>query len=498
MLAKSCTPSTKDGTPSTSFLGRKCGTPGVLFKWALVLLVLAAAPSARAAELWTSANGDSTYELSGFYKTFGTYLHLPGSLVEGVDALQALEAKAAAALPASEAAKLIGPSLPHDALESTHIFRVWTTLALANAIQFDAAYEFAASAAPPALIGGVAALGNATPGVQTAIAPGRRLVDVNGTVYDQGSFLAQQNLDRLSVKFKLPRGEIVAGRQVLSWGAGHFWNPTDLLTPFAPTQVDKEVRPGTDALRCTVPLSSTALVDALWLPQQRGPDQGGVLRAQANAGGFDFSASAAKYLADVVFGADTIGDAGPINVHAEAAYTLGLSGLSQNQPVGIGERFLRAVAGLEAMPNSDWTLDGEYYFNGFGATSPAGYFAKLRSPRETNGEVFGAGQEYAGVGVIWKTTSLLTLNATVIANLQDPSAIALPVAEYSVANNVTLRAGGYVPIGRHPDPRPLQALTTVDLLTQSAAFKRAASTLGVRSEYGVSPAGAFVELAAYF
>jgi hypothetical protein len=466
--------------------------------WAVVWLVLAAPAAGAAAELWTSANGDSAYELSGFYKTFGTYLHMQSSLVQGVNALEALEAKAAAALPGLPSSLTGQPTLPDDALESTHIFRVWTRLAIANRFQFEAAYEFAASAAPAAFLGGISALGSATPGVQTAIAPGRRLVDINATIYEKNNLLLQQNLDRLAVRFALPRGEIVAGRQVLSWGTGHFWNPTDLLSPFAPTDVDKEVRHGADALRYSTPVGSTALIDVLWLPQQRGPDQGGVVRAQANAGGFDFSASAAKYVDDVVFGADTIGDAGPINVHAEAAYTLGLSGLSQNRAVGIGDRFLRAVAGLEAHPESSITLDAEYYFNGYGATSVANYFAKLRSPREVNGEVFGAGQEYVGIGAVWKATDLLTLNATVIANLQDPSAIVLPVAEYSVADNVALRAGGYIPIGRTPNAAPLQQLTLADLLTQSAAFKRASSTLGLRSEYGVSPAGAFVELAAYY
>ena len=50
---------------------------------------------------------------------------------------------------------------------------------------------------------------------------------------------------------------LVVGRQVLSWGTGRFWNPTDLLSPFAPTDVDREVRHGVDAIRYSLPLGKT-------------------------------------------------------------------------------------------------------------------------------------------------------------------------------------------------------------------------------------------------
>lgn len=60
-----------------------------------------------------------------------------------------------------------------------------------------------------------------------------------------------------------------------------------------------------------------------------------------------------------------------------------------------------------------------------------------------------------------------------------------------------LRVGGYVPIGKGPDPHSLQALTAADVVGQTAAFRDAASTLGLRSEYGASAGGVFVQLAVY-
>src|SRR5207244_2653893 len=136
-------------------------------------------------------------------------------------------------------------------------------------------------------------------------------------------------------------------------------------------------------------------------------------------------------------------DIGPVGVHAEAAYTWGLSGLGTGGPIQLADRFLRAVAGVELKPTSGLILEGEYYFNGYGALDPSQYLAKLRRPRELSGEVFGAGRHYAALAAIWRATELLSLTATVIANLQDPSAVLFPVLEYWFEQSVIVRIGGY-------------------------------------------------------
>jgi len=294
----------------------------------------------------------------------------------------------------------------------------------------------------------------------------------------------------------VPHVDFVVGRQVLSWGSGRLWNPTDLLSPFAPTDIDKEIRRGVDAVRVSVQLGSTGLLDALWLPQQRAADHGGVLRGQLNLGGYDVSLSAAKYVSDVVFGADVSGDLGPLGVHAEAADTLGIPGWGGG-PLKIDEHFFRGVGGLEWRPHEKLILLAEYYFNGFGATHASGYLAKMQSPRVARGEIFGAGRHYLGLVASWLATDLVTANLTVLGNLADPSALLVPVVEYSLEQSVLLRLGGFVPVGKGPDPRALQALPPTDVLGQTAAFADATSTLGLRSEYGASAGGVFLQVAVY-
>jgi hypothetical protein len=223
-----------------------------------------------------------------------------------------------------------------------------------------------------------------------------------------------------------------------------------------------------------------------------------VARVQANAKGFDVSGSVAKYVSDVVIGADTAGDVGPFGVHVEVAYTMGLQNLGTNKPVQIGDRFVRGVAGGGWRPSGRWILGLEYYFNGFGASEASGYVSKLRSDRVVGGEVFGTGRHYTGFSANWKAADLLTLQTRLVTNLADPSALTLPVAEYWAKQNVIVRVGGYVPIGSRPDSGLLRALTVSDVLGDTASFRDATSSLGLRSEYGASPWGAFVQVGIYF
>lgn len=464
--------------------------------WLLMLACLLPPQRGEAREVWASEDGASALEVRAFYKSFGAALRMQPGLVDGTVALQRLVDELREQVPAELPTDL---ALPAYGATSTHVARVWGRLLFLRKFELSAGWQLgAAVASSPAFLGGGGLGGGALAGSASGAGAQRRLVDFDGVLGRSGGLLLQHDLGVLSLKASLPIGEVVVGRQILSWGTGRFWNPTDLLSPFAPTDLDREVRRGVDAVRVSLPLGRTGLLDMLWLPQQEGWAQGGVLRAQANLAGFDVSVSAAKYVGDLVFGADTSGDLGPLGVHAELAYTLGFVGWDGSRELALDEHFLRAVAGLEWKPLEDLVLMAEYHFNGFGAESAREYALKLSSDRVGRGEVFGAGRHYLGLGAVWSATELLSVQATVIANLADPSAIVVPSLEYWAEQSVLLRLGGYVPIGKGPDPRGLQALTTTDLLTASPAYLDATSSLGLRSEYGASPWGLFVQVGLYF
>lgn len=464
--------------------------------WALLLLALWAAP-AGARELWTDGNG-ARLEGRAFYKVFLTPVWLPPALVEGTASLQRALDETRALLPEALAAQVPdGVALPDFALLNAHVARAWGAFRFQDKVSVDVAWQatlllasdprFAQGASLTGTLGGAASGGAA-----------RRLVDFDPVLWSRGGVRLEHNLDRAAVRVALPFGDLTVGRQVLSWGTGRFWNPTDVLSPFPPTVVDREVRRGFDAVRLAVALGDVTQLDLLFLPQAVGADVGGAVRFQTNAWGWDGSLSVGKYARDLLFGADLVGDVGPLGVHAEGAYTVELRNLDvPGAPVEVGEHFFRGVVGVDWKPVDDLVLMLEYHFNGAGTLDPSEYAAKLQGPRAARGEVFGAGMHYAGLSAAYRATDLLGLQAAVLANLRDPSVVLVPSLEYSLEQSVLVRAGASIPIGAAPDVGVFQGLGAQDVLNQSARLERATRTLGLRSEYGASSWSVFLQVGLY-
>ncbi|MBI5508673.1 MAG: hypothetical protein HY903_07960 [Deltaproteobacteria bacterium] len=450
--------------------------PGVAI---LLAAASAFAPRAAAArEVWATADGASTLELRGFYKALGNGLKMSQGLVEGTQALAEL-------LPEARA-------LPAYGCTTSHVTRAWARYLLGERLDLQVGWQLAATAATDPAFTSSAALGGGVP-VDGARGASRRLVDFEPVLADHRGVLVSHNLDLLAVKAHASFADVTLGRQVLSWGSGRLWNPTDLLSPFAPTDIDREARRGVDALRVSIPLASTAQLELLWLPQKEARDQGGVIRGQVNLAGFDIAPSAAKYVRDLVFGFDTSGDLGPLGVHAELAWTRALD----RDELGRRDEFLRGVVGLDARPAEALVLTAEYYFNGWGARDPSGYLDVLRSDRVGRGEVFGAGRHYLGLAANHQVSELLTVQAVALTNLTDPSAMLVPALEYWAAQSVLVRFGGFLPLGRAPDSSGLRRLKPQDAALQTDVFLQAAGSLGLRSEYGASPYGLFAQIGLY-
>lgn len=459
-------------------------------------LALATALPAAAKEVARDEHG-GVLVAQAFYKSFLTGIWLPPELVEGTEAFQAVLDAARPLAPPPLAAKLPGDvTVPASAVLNAHLARAQATFRFEDRVTLDVAWQVTMSlASAPAFTSGTSLTGTIG-GASGASAAQRRWVDLPAVWVDQPGLNVQQNLDRLALKLPLPFGDLTIGRQVLSWGTGRLWNPTDVLSPFPPTVVDREVRRGFDAVRLAVALGDVTQLDLLYLPQQKAEDNGGVARLQTNVLGWDGSVSFGKYVNDLVVGADFVGDVGPIAVHGEGAYTVSLSGLGTSS-VAVGEHFFRGVAGVDWRPHDKLLVMAEYYFNGFGADSPAGYAQKLSSARVVRGEVFGAGRHYVGVSASWMQDELLTFSLSSLVNLTDPSAMVIPALEYWFEQNVIVRAGGYVPLGARPDQTVFTGLTPQDVLTASPAFLSASRTLGLTSEYGASAWGAFVQVGLY-
>ncbi|OGQ25918.1 MAG: hypothetical protein A2138_03460 [Deltaproteobacteria bacterium RBG_16_71_12] len=473
------------------------------FGWTVGCALVVATAAAHAAETEDAKDGQRVIEVSAFLKPYASLLWLPPELVEATAELDRVFDEARALLPPEyQGQDPDDVTLPAQVAITSWTGRVQGRATFFDALELEAAWQaslvLASSQAFGAGAGQAGVLG--TPLVE----PARRFADFDPYLVDEGTLRLHHNLDRLLLRWQTPDFALTVGRQALSWGTGRLWNPTDLVSPFSPADVDREVRRGADAVRLSLPLAELTQMELVWLPRQALVEQGFVVRVQTNVWQTDVSGSAAKYLEDLVLGADAAGDLGPFGVHGEIAWTLPLVDLTRDDPylylsqVRVEGEFVRAVVGADWRPLEQVVLGAEYYWNGFGADGKDAIVAKLTDERVVRGEVFGAARHYVGVVTSWLADELLTIDATALVNVGDPGVLVVPALEYWLEQRVLLRAGGFVPIAQGVDVDVFRALHGADVIGQTEAFRRATHTLGARSEYGLSPAGAFVQLGAYF
>jgi hypothetical protein len=207
---------------------------------------------------------------------------------------------------------------------------------------------------------------------------------------------------------------LTLGRQVVNYGRGTLWSPTDIFTELDLSAISP-VRRGTDALRATFPLGVTAGLDVVAAPTLAPADGKYSARLNALIGDVDAAVVAARDggLKGWLFGADFKTDI-EVGLTAEAIY---------EQPDSGGPGWVRAAAGID-WSISDFILAAEYYYNGGGAA------ADLLYP--------GVHNLYASV--TWDASELAQLVVSVVGDVQNAAGVATLTSRISAAQNADVTA----------------------------------------------------------
>jgi len=295
---------------------------------------------------------------------------------------------------------------------------------------------------------------------------------------DESSFSLVGRTDRLSVTLRTEGLEVTLGRQPVSFGSGLFFTPLDLIGRFTPATIDTEYKPGVDAARVDVfrgvSTQGTALVT--WADQPLGSDAreyeglraiNAALYGQATVGVTDIGLFAASIQGDPVFGTMIATGIGPVALHADATVTVPTGDTGQDP-------YVRAVVGASGLPHWRLNVAGEVYVQTLGTTDDAERLALQQTDRYQRGELWLTGLAYAALTANLEITPLVSVGVASIANLTDPSLFLAPSLSWSVSNNATLAAGGYIGVGQRPEGFEL------------------------KSEFGALPAVVFVQVRTYF
>ena len=321
-------------------------------------------------------------------------------------------------------------------------------------------------------------------------------IALSWTAHEEDGFIVSGRVDRASVAFHAPGFDVRFGRQPVSFGSGYFFTPLDLLSPYAPQVVDREYKPGVDAVRLDAFIGATGrLTGVLALVDPEDPDGYTLIGSGGfTVGLFDLDFFCGKHYRDLVLGFSTQGSAGPVGLHGDLSVTVPFAG--DDVTVAEEPTQIRVVVGADARTDRGTTIMAELYAQSFGAESKADYFRVAADPRVQRGDFWTMGRLYAAISLQQELSPVVSLGAVTILNLRDPSALIGPNLAWSVAGNVDLVAGAFVAVGDRPEPVDLLALLGPDGMPLPA--EEALMQLESGSEFGLLPHQAYMQLKLYF
>jgi hypothetical protein len=264
---------------------------------------------------------------------------------------------------------------------------------------------------------------------------------IQGTIAEGRHATWRHRVDRLSLKVARPLGELVVGRQPISWATTLFLTPADPFAPFDPADPFREYRAGVDAAQVRVFPSAMSEVNAVVRPATfdsattmtalgRGRIAVGRIEL-AGWGGVLHGRGAGAIAA-------TLSVAGAV-VRSEA--TLRREGETTVVRVAAGADRSFEIAGRTLY------LLAEYQHDGFGAAGASDLPGVLGSAPYRRGELQVLGRDEVMAQATYQIHPLVRLEALSLWNLGDASALLGPAMAYDPLENLGLRLGAFVGLG---------------------------------------------------
>lgn len=250
-------------------------------------------------------------------------------------------------------------------------------------------------------------------------------------------------IDRLSLNVRRPSWSLRMGRQAVSWGNGIVFQPLDLFSPFAPTTVDREFKPGVDSVLFEALVGDSSEVQALWIARQsQSPNQSShTVAAKWNVGlgelAFDFIV--AEHMRDEFAGLSVSMPVAGSLVRVDAARLCSVNecyvsgALNVDYTITVGPALIYLFA--------------ELYRNGFGLEDLANEPTPDLQNRLARGEVFTLMRNYGAVGANVTWHPLVSQSFVVIDNLDDGSGLLQSAVNYELNDSSRMQFGVSAPFG---------------------------------------------------
>ena len=322
----------------------------------------------------------------------------------------------------------------------SNIFRPKVTLAPSHYFSFNIAYALSVNMQNASTVG-------------TKQKKEYRVLDLESALYpshitNSSNINLTQNLDRLSVTSLFPSSKLnlTVGRQPIAFGSAKVINPTDVLTPFAYQELDKEERIGVDAARMNISLGDLSLFDAGYVfgDKLKKSKSTYFIRMKGNALATDVSTIFMIFKRNLLLGLDVSRSLGQASGWLESAYVVPKYFDLNRENI---HNYFRVTVGLDYKITPSIYTYCEYHYNGAGALDAKKYALLPAQVAYTDGSVYLKGVHYLIPGMSYEINPIWKLTGQFLFNANDLSVLNNLLVEHSFAQDVFLDFGSYLPIG---------------------------------------------------
>lgn len=270
-------------------------------------------------------------------------------------------------------------------------------------------------------------------------ATNRQLLDLTWNPIAEDHYTLIHTLDRCYYRYASSFGEIVLGRQRVSWGTGRIWNPTDLFNPINPANFQKIEKDGADAVSLKIYLGPFSDIQMVLQPQETWEETNGGLRLRTHAGEYDFSFVGGYFDGRITAGGDFAGNLLRAGVRGEGVVSL--------DPDESDSGFAKFILGIDQQFTPKLYALLEYHFNGEGRDRPEDY----EIDRLGSGEIINLGRHFVFLQADYLVHPLWNLSLSLNESLTDGSGFAGLLMTYSVSGSADLASGAQYTFGGRLD-----------------------------------------------
>ena len=272
----------------------------------------------------------------------------------------------------------------------------------------------------------------------------KQLFSLTKIISEGDGYIIYHRLDRLFLASQSRFGNVSIGRQALTWGNGLLFNPADLINPFAPSDIIRDYKIGSDMILYQNGFDFISDLQLVIVPRSNQEDE---LDNDQSTYGLKTSLS---------------GEYGDLDIYVMKNYQDPVLGGGFSTYLGSGVlrsdltwTYLKEDSEMQSffsgVINYDrsWTWSGknwygfiEFYYNGLGEADPLDAL-RNESLRERlrRGEIFVTGNYYLDGLLQFEAHPLVNLLVSVIYNLEDNSFLIQPRLNWEVSQSFEFLLG---------------------------------------------------------